>query len=181
MSKIGRKPIAIPKQVELVISNNKVKVKGPKGELYQEVKDRNISVKVENNTVYLTNAQPESAEARTNYGLYRSLINNMIKGVAEGFKKTLLLVGTGYRAKITGKQLEISVGFSHPVIVDVPSDIDCKVEEQTKIIISGIDKQKVGQFAANVRGIRPPEPYQGKGIRYENEKLKKKAGKSGKK
>ncbi|HOJ50024.1 MAG TPA: 50S ribosomal protein L6 [Spirochaetota bacterium] len=181
MSKIGRKPISIPKGVEVVISDNKVKVKGPKGELIEEIKNKDISIKTENNNIYLFNSSPDNSDSKMYYGLYRSLVNNMVKGVSNGFTKRLLLVGTGYRAKVTGQQLELSIGFSHPVLIDIPKGIECKVEEQTKIIISGIDKQKVGQFAANVRGIRPPEPYQGKGIRYEDEKLKKKAGKSGKK
>ncbi|HCL57325.1 MAG TPA: 50S ribosomal protein L6 [Spirochaetia bacterium] len=179
MSKIGRKPIVIPKGVQVTIEKDVVKVKGPKGELSQEIKGT-IKLKINESDLIVERGNEESQE-KAYHGLYRSLLANMITGTSTGFSKMLVLSGTGYRAALQGKKLSMTVGFSHPVEFEIPKDLECKVDDQTKITISGIDKQKVGQFAANIRIVKPAEPYQGKGIRYSDEKVRRKAGKTGKK
>lgn len=179
MSKIGAKPISVPSGVQVEIKGTVVNVKGPKGALSQETHGR-VNIELKDNQLQIGRAGDENKQNKAYHGLYWSLINNMIIGTSTGFTKNLVLNGTGYRAKLSGKKLELSLGFSHPVEVEVPEGIECSMDGQTKILIGGIDKQQVGQFSANVRKIRPPEPYKGKGVRYENEHVRRKAGKSGK-
>ena len=180
MSRIGKLPIKIPAGVQVTIAeDNTVTVKGPKGTLSQQVKG-GIAIKEENGFLVLTRPT-DSKPHKAMHGLYRSLVHNMVVGVTEGFQKTLLLVGTGYRAQADGgKKLTINIGFSHPVLLDAPENITFETPEQTKIDIKGIDKQQVGNLAADIRAIRKPEPYLGKGIKYENEFVRRKEGKTGK-
>ncbi len=177
MSRVGKAPITLPSGVEVKVSGRIVEVKGPKGSLTQDI-DPAIHVSVENGTVNLGRDNDERS-SRALHGLYRSLINNMVIGVSDGYSKELTAVGVGYRAALKGKNLELQVGFSHPVNVEAPDGIIFEVPEPTKIIVSGIDKQMVGQVAANIRAVRPPEPYKGKGIRYVDEYVRRKAGKAG--
>ncbi|GMQ98264.1 MAG: 50S ribosomal protein L6 [Acidimicrobiia bacterium] len=177
MSRVGKTPITIPSGVDVKVSGRIVEVKGSKGSLTQEV-DPAIHVSVDDGKVNLVRDDDERS-SRALHGLYRSLINNMVIGVSEGYSKELTAVGVGYRAALKGKSLELQVGFSHPVNVDAPEGITLEVPEPTRIIVSGIDKQMVGQVAANIRAIRPPEPYKGKGIRYVDEHVRRKAGKAG--
>ncbi len=180
MSRIGRLPITVPAGVTVTIAaDNTVTVKGPKGELNQKI-NKDITVKKEGANV-IVERKNDSKEQRAMHGLYRSLINNMVVGVTAGFQKSLELVGVGYRAKAEGKKLEINIGFSHPVIIDAPANIAFATPAPTKIVVTGIDKQQVGAIAADIRAIRKPEPYHGKGIRYENENVRRKEGKTGKK
>ena len=182
MSRIGRLPIAVPAGVTVTIDeNNLVTVKGPKGTLTQQV-NKNITVKQEGAEILVTRPD-DKKENRAMHGLYRALIANMVKGVTEGFAVTLEMVGTGYRAAAeeNGKKLNINIGFSHPVVIDAPENITFETPVQTKMVIKGIDKQQVGNLAADIRAIRKPEPYLGKGIKYENEVIRRKEGKSGKK
>ena len=182
MSRIGRLPIAVPAGVTVTIDeNNLVTVKGPKGTLTQQV-NKDITVKQEGAEILVTRPS-DKKEHRAMHGLYRALIANMVKGVTEGFAVTLEMVGTGYRAAAedNGKKLNINIGFSHPVIIDAPENITFETPVQTKMVIKGIDKQQVGNLAADIRAIRKPEPYLGKGIKYENEVIRRKEGKSGKK
>ena len=181
MSRIGRLPIAVPAGVTVTIDeNNLVTVKGPKGTLTQLV-NKNITVKQEGAEILVTRPD-DKKENRAMHGLYRALIANMVKGVTEGFAVTLEMVGTGYRAAAedNGKKLNINIGFSHPVIIDAPENITFETPVQTKMVIKGIDKQQVGNLAADIRAIRKPEPYLGKGIKYENEVIRRKEGKTGK-
>ena len=181
MSRIGRLPIAIPAGVTVTIdSNNLVTVKGPKGTLTQQV-NADITVKQEGAEI-LVSRPSDKKEHRAMHGLYRALIANMVKGVTEGFAVTLEMVGTGYRAAAeeNGKKLNINIGFSHPVILDAPDTITFETPAQTKIVVKGIDKQQVGNLAADIRAIRKPEPYLGKGIKYEDEVIRRKEGKTGK-
>ena len=180
MSRIGRHPIAVPAGVTVTIDDeNKVVVKGPKGQLEQAV-NKNISVEIKDGHVHVTRPNDEK-ENRAMHGLYRALIANMVTGVTTGFKKTLNLVGTGYRAEAKGRTLTINVGSSHPVVLDAPEHIEFATPNQTTIEISGIDKQQVGNLAADIRAIRKPEPYKGKGIKYDYEVVRRKEGKTGKK
>ena len=182
MSRIGRLPIAIPAGVTVTIdSTNLVTVKGPKGTLTQQV-NADITVKQEGAEILVTRPS-DKKEHRAMHGLYRALIANMVKGVTEGFAVTLEMVGTGYRAAAeeNGKKLNINVGFSHPVIIDAPETVSFETPIQTKIVVKGIDKQQVGNLAADIRSLRKPEPYLGKGIKYEGEVIRRKEGKSGKK
>jgi large subunit ribosomal protein L6 len=178
MSRIGRLPIDIPAGVTVSIDGSQVAVKGPKGELSLNVASP-IEVKVEENQVLVTRPDDER-ESRALHGLTRTLISNNIIGVTTGYTKDLEVVGTGYRVMAKGSDLEFALGFSHPVNVPAPEGITFKVEGQNKISIQGIDKQLVGETAANIRKIRPPEPYKGKGIRYAGEQVRRKAGKAGK-
>ena len=177
MSRIGRKAIALPKGVEVTIDGQHVAVKGAKGTLEMNVMP-NISVKVEDGQIHVDRASEEKA-VRAAHGMTRALINNMDCGVTDGFSKTLEIVGVGYRAQMQGKNLQLTLGFSHPVDVTPPEGIEFACESPIKIIVRGIDKQLVGQVASNVRGYRPPEPYKGKGIRYAGEYVIRKAGKAG--
>lgn len=180
MSRIGRLPIPVPAGVTVTIdAENVVTVKGPKGELSQKV-NKDIKVEQVGNEVLVTRPS-DSKPHRSMHGLYRSLINNMVVGVTKGFEKVLLIEGVGYRASVEGGKLNLALGYSHPVIVDAPAGISFETPAATKIVIKGIDKQAVGAIAADIRILRKPEPYHGKGIRYENEVIRRKEGKAGKK
>ena len=178
MSRIGRAPVAIPAGVEVnVADNNVVTVKGPKGTLTQQFNE-NLTITVEGNVI--TVARPNDLkENRALHGLTRSLINNMVVGVTEGFKKTLEVNGVGYRVALEGNKLVMNLGFSHQVIMEAPAGITVEVPNPNLIIVSGYDKQLVGQFAANIREKRLPEPYKGKGIKYSDEVIRRKVGKTG--
>ncbi len=178
MSRVGANPIAIPKGVELKIDGSQVSVKGPKGEL-SWVFQSDISFKQENDQIIVSRPSDQSRH-KAMHGLSRTLLANMVVGVTEGFSKTLEMHGVGYRAQMQGKDLEVSVGYSHPVKVSPPEGVEFEVDGTSKIIVKGSDKQAVGQAAADVRKIRKPEPYKGKGIRYEGEYVRRKAGKAGK-
>jgi large subunit ribosomal protein L6 len=178
MSRIGRMPINVPTGVNVGYSARVVTVKGPKGELTLECAEP-IDVKVDGALVSVTRPNDDKRSKQL-HGLTRTLIANMVLGVTAGFSKSLDIVGVGYRAQAQGKKLNIAVGYSHPVVIEPPAGIDIKVEGTNKIVISGADKQMVGQLAAQIRSIRPPEPYKGKGIRYEGERVRRKLGKAGK-
>jgi large subunit ribosomal protein L6 len=178
MSRIGKLPIELPAGVSVTVAGQAVTVKGPKGELDLTVAEP-IRVAVEENTVLVTRPNDEST-SKALHGLTRTLIANNVHGVSQGFSKALEIVGTGYRAAAKGSSIELALGFSHPVVVNPPAGITLTVEGNTKIVVSGIDKQAVGEVAANIRKIRKPEPYKGKGVRYEGERVRRKAGKSGK-
>lgn len=178
MSRIGRKPITIPAGVEVKVNGNEVTVKGPKGTLTQAFKDR-ITVKVEGSEI-LVSRPTDDKEDRALHGLTRTLISNMVVGVTEGFKKELEVNGVGYRVQKQGKNLVMNLGYSHQVIVPEVDGITIDVPGPNAIVISGADKQQVGQFAAEVREKRPPEPYKGKGIKYAGEHIRRKEGKAGK-
>lgn len=178
MSRIGRKSILIPDGVTVATDGQAVSVKGPKGELALTVA-KPITVKVEDGHVFVSRPNDER-DSRSLHGLTRTLINNQIIGVTVGFSKGLEIVGTGYRAAQKGTSVEFALGFSHPVIVEPPVGIVLTVESVNKLTVSGIDKQAVGEVAANIRKIRKPEPYKGKGVRYAGEIVRRKAGKSGK-
>ena len=178
MSRIGRKPIVIPAGVEVKIDGSNVTVKGPKGTLNSHINPI-ITAKGENGEVVVTRPNDEK-EARSLHGLTRTLISNMVEGVTNGYKKELEIQGVGYRASKQGKDLVMNLGYSHPVVVSETDGITIEVPDPLKIVINGIDKQRVGQFAAEVREKRPPEPYKGKGIRYVGEYVAHKEGKAGK-
>jgi len=179
MSRIGKKPIDIPQGVEVKIEGQTVIAKGPQGEEKVEVRPE-IAVKIENNQVILSKVG-ESRETDALYGLSRTLVANAVQGVKEGFVKNLEIQGVGYRAAMEGKNLNLSLGYSHPVIVEPPAGITISVEANTKITVKGSNKQTVGDVAAYIRGKRPPDVYKGKGVRYEGEYVRRKAGKAGKK
>lgn len=176
MSRIGRKPVEIKKGVTVEIKDGTIKVKGPKGELTQTY-DTRINIKVENDQVILTRDSNDK-RVRALHGLYRALIQNMIDGVSEGYTKKLEIIGVGYRAELKGRGLQLALGYSHPIFFIPPKDVKIEVPAPTNIVVSGIDKQLVGQVAAKIRSFRPPEPYKGKGIRYEGEQIIRKAGKT---
>lgn len=178
MSRIGRKPINIPAGVEVKFDNGVITVKGPKGTLTQNVHP-NMAVEIDGAVIEVKRPNDDK-ENRALHGLTRSLIANMVTGVTDGYKKELEIQGVGYRAQKQGKQLVLNIGYSHQVIMEDTADITIEVPDPNKIIINGIDKQKVGQFAAEVREKRPPEPYKGKGIRYVGEYVRRKEGKAGK-
>ena len=178
MSRIGRAPITVPAGVEVKVDGQHVSVKGPKGALEMNVAPT-MKVEVEAGVVHVTRPNDDKMN-RSLHGLTRTLINNMIVGVSEGFSKTLEVNGVGYRASKEGKNLVLNVGYSHQVIMPETEDIQIDVPNPNQIIVKGIDKQKVGQFAAEVRGKRPPEPYKGKGIKYVDEHIRRKEGKAGK-
>lgn len=178
MSRIGKKPVVIPAGVEVKLDGNTVTVKGAKATLTQTVNPA-ITVEVEGNEVLLSRPN-DAKENRSLHGLYRALINNMVVGVSEGFKKELDVNGVGYRAAVNGKKLVLTVGYSHPVEMDIPEGLTVECPNPNKIVVSGADKQQVGQYAAEVRKKRPPEPYKGKGIKYADEHIRRKEGKAGK-
>src|SRR5829696_1660369 len=175
MSRIGKQPIPVPDGVEISIEPELVRVKGPKGELQERV-SRQIGVAQENGEVVVSRST-NRGEHRALHGLTRSLIANMVEGVTNGFEKRLEIQGVGYRAALRGQALELSVGFSHAVVVEPRAGITFEVPTPTEVIVKGIDKQQVGQTAAEVRSVRPPEPYKGKGIRYQGEYVRRKVGK----
>jgi large subunit ribosomal protein L6 len=177
MSRIGNKPVVIDDKVELKIEKNLIKVKGPKGELATEIVDERTKFEVIENELVFSRSS-DSPEVRSLHGLYRSLVANDIQGVLEGYSKTLVLQGVGHRASLKGNDIEILCGFSHPVVFEKVEGITFEVPDQNTIIVSGIDKALVGQVTANIRAIKPPEPYKGKGIRYKDEYVRRKAGKA---
>lgn len=178
MSRIGNKLVEIPAGVTVTQDGNTIVVKGPKGELTQTFSDL-ITINIEDNVVTFTRPNEEKF-TKSLHGTVRALFNNMVVGVSEGFKKELDLVGVGYRAQLQGKKLVLNVGYSHPVEFTPEEDVLVEVPSNTKIVISGVNKEKVGALAANVRGVRPPEPYKGKGIKYVDEIIRRKEGKTGK-
>lgn len=177
MSRIGKLPIAIPDGVQVSVDDRTVRVKGPKGELSHRVPAQ-ISAALEDGHLVVARRN-ESRQSRALHGLNRSLIANMVEGVVSGFDKTLDIIGVGYRAELKGRNLTLSLGYSHPVIFQAPPDVDLEVTGGTRITVRGIDKQLVGQVAAVIRSFKKPEPYKGKGIRYEDEQVRRKAGKTG--
>jgi large subunit ribosomal protein L6 len=179
MSRIGRKSIPVPAGVDVTITGQTVKVKGPKGELSHTVSEP-ITVEQDGNELHV-NRPNDERKAKELHGLSRTLVANMIIGVTEGYRKVLEINGTGYRVTAKGKDLEFALGFSHPVNIVAPDGISFSVERPTQFTVAGIDKQLVGEVAANIRKIRPPEPYKGKGIKYQGEVIRRKAGKAGKK
>lgn len=178
MSRVGKLPITVPKNVNVTLSEETCKVKGPHGELSQLI-PKEISVAVSDDQVIVTTKE-ETRKARQKHGLVRSLVNNMIIGVSEKFEKKMQMIGVGYRAQVQGKKLTLLVGYSHPVEFEIPDDIEVAVEANTNLTIKGANKAKVGLLASQIRATRPPEPYKGKGIRYVDEVVLRKAGKSGK-
>lgn len=178
MSRIGYKPIEIPAGVEIKFNDGLVEVKGPKGNLSQVV-GSGFVLNTEDNQVVLERPS-DSKQDRSLHGLYRRLIENMVVGVTEGYSKKLEIIGTGYRAQKQGNKLNLSLGFSHPLILEDPEGITTEVPTEREIIISGIDKQKVGNYTAKIRAYRPPEPYKGKGVKYSDEYVRRKVGKTGK-
>ena len=177
MSRIGKKPVPIPSNVTVSVDGQTVKVKGPKGELTREVRPE-ITVRIEGGEILLERQQ-ETTQHRAFHGLTRALIANMVTGVTEGYRKQLEIVGVGYRAEKKGNTLVLTVGYSHQVQYPEPAGVTLSTQSPTVVIIEGIDKQKVGQVAAELRAVRPPEPYKGKGIRYQGEQVRRKAGKAG--
>lgn len=178
MSRIGRKPIPVPAGVDVKIDGATVTVKGPKGELSHTLAEP-ITVRLDDGTLYVERPDDER-RSRALHGLTRTLVNNLVVGVTDGYKKSLEIHGTGYRVTAKGSDLEFALGFSHPVVVTPPAGITFSVERPTQLTVSGINKQQVGEVAANIRKIRPPEPYKGKGVRYLGETIRRKAGKAGK-
>ena len=179
MSRIGKAPITVPSGVDVTISGRTVSVRGPKGTLSRDIPG-DIVVRQEDNTIYVERPNDERTN-RSLHGLSRTLISNMVIGVTDGFSKELEIVGVGYRAEAQGQNLRLALGFSHPVNVPAPEGITFEIPAQTRVIVKGIDKELVGQVAANIRAIRKPEPYKGKGVRYLGEHIVRKAGKTGKK
>lgn len=178
MSRVGKKVIEIPNDVTVSIDNNTVTVKGPKGELSKTLSER-MTYKQEDNALEVIRST-DSQEDRTVHGTTRALINNMVLGVSQGFSKSLELVGVGYRAQMQGENLVLNVGYSHPVEIKAEDGISFSVEKNTNVTVSGISKELVGATASNIRSVRPPEPYKGKGIRYKDEYVRRKEGKTGK-
>ncbi len=175
LSRVGKQPVALPKGVEISIDGMHVRVKGPKGVLERDF----VGVAFERtDSEIVVHPDGDSRQARAMHGLGRALLNNMVTGVSEGYKRELDVVGVGFRCELMDRTLRLQVGFSHPVMYLLPDGIDAEVEKQTHLILTGIDKEVLGQAAASIRGVRPPEPYKGKGIRYTNEKIRMKAGKS---
>ncbi|WP_419780432.1 50S ribosomal protein L6 [Maridesulfovibrio sp.] len=178
MSRIGKKPVEIPSGVEVTVGADVVSVKGPKGTITTPVHPM-VSFTIADNAVEVKRSG-DSRQERAQHGLHRSLLANCIEGVSKGFSKTLEVVGVGYKVNVQGKMIVLNVGFSHPVNYELPAGIEANAEGNTKLTISGVDKQLVGEVAAQLRRVRPPEPYKGKGIKYIDEQIRRKAGKSGK-
>ena len=176
MSRIGKQPITIPAKVKVDVRGSKVFVEGPKGKLDMEI-PRRTSLKIENSIV-LVSRDGDDAEARALHGLSRALLNNLVKGVSEGYSKKLEINGVGFKAAVQGKTVNMSLGYSHPINYDIPDQIKVTVEENTKITIEGPSKQVVGQVAAELRSFYPPEPYKGKGVKYSDERVERKEGKT---
>jgi large subunit ribosomal protein L6 len=177
MSRIGKKPIAVPKGVTVKADATGVEVKGPKGQMKQPLPP-GITAAVEDGHI-VTKKTSEDPQLRKFHGLARSLVNNAVLGVTDGWKKELDIVGVGYRAEMKGQQIHLALGYSHPIVFDVPKGIEVAIDKQTHIVVTGVDRQLVGQVAAELRRMRKPDPYQQKGVRYTGERLKKKAGKTG--
>ncbi len=176
MSRIGKKPIEIPSKVKVAVDGRKVHVEGPKGKLNLDL-PLSVEAVVTGNSISV-HSQDEGRDSKAKHGLVRSLINNMVQGVSEGFQKKLEIQGVGFKAAMQGKNLNLSLGFSHPILFPIPPDIKVQVIENTQIQIDGPDKQKVGEVAASIRRFYPPEPYKGKGVRYVGEKVRRKEGKT---
>ena len=177
MSKLGKLPVAIPAGVTVTVANGLISVKGPKGELKQSFHDE-IEIKIEGSEVLLT-TKNDAKQTNAYHGLYRSLINNMVKGVTDGFTKTLVITGVGYRAEVKGKELVMNLGYSSDYIAIIPDGLTVVATPDGKLTVTGIDKQLVGEFCSQIRKLRKPEPYKGKGIRYETEVIRRKVGKTG--
>lgn len=177
MSRIGKLPVAVPAGVKITAASGLITVEGPKGKLTQDYNDL-VEIKIENNHVVVSRVN-DTKPARSAHGLYRSLISNMVTGVTTGYTKTLIINGVGFRAEVQGKLLVLNLGYSNDFIAGIPENLTVTADNQGKIIISGIDKQAVGEYAAEIRKIRKPDPYKGKGIRYDNEIIRRKVGKSG--
>jgi large subunit ribosomal protein L6 len=176
MSRIGRQPVAVPDKVDVSLKGQHVRVKGPKGELELDVHPQ-MSVALEDGELRVTRPSDQPQD-RALHGLTRALLANMVEGVTDGFSRTLEIQGVGYRAELKGNSLHLALGYSHPVVYDAPAGVEIEVPNQTTIVVRGADKQAVGQAAAVIRGFRPPEPYKGKGIRYQGEQVRRKAGKT---
>lgn len=179
MSRIGKAPIEIPSKVDVTVDGNTVTVKGPLGQMTRTFRPE-VDVVRDGNVLQVVRKK-ENRQSRSLHGLSRTLLNNMVVGVSQGFSKNLEMVGVGYRAQVQGRKLVMQLGFSHPVEIDPPQGIEISVEANTKITVKGYDKQLVGDVAADIRSYRKPEPYKGKGVRYQGERVRRKAGKSGKK
>ncbi len=179
MSRVGKKPIPIPKEVKVVLKDGGVMVKGPKGELSRMMPPQ-LSVQVDANQVTI-HPQDNSQKVKALFGLFRTLVANMVKGVSEGFERVLEIQGVGYRAEVQDNQLVLNLGYSHPVPFQLPEGISALVERQTRVVLRGIDRDLLGLTAARIRRFRPPEPYKGKGIKYQEEKIRRKVGKTGSK
>jgi large subunit ribosomal protein L6 len=177
MSRVGKAPIAIPDGVKVDVGKSSFTVEGPKGKLSQQYRPE-VSIAVEDGQV-IVSRKNESKRAKSMHGLYRNLLNNMVIGVTRGFSKSLLINGVGYRAEAKGDVLTLNLGYSNPVEYPIPEDLTVTTDGPTKITISGIDKARVGQVSAEIRSVRPPEPYKGKGVRYEDEQVRRKVGKAG--
>ena len=177
MSRIGQKPIEIPSGVKIELNNNVMNVEGPKGKLSQNYSNE-VKIDIDNNLAVVTRLN-ESKRAKGMHGLYRNLLNNMVIGVSQGFTRNLQIIGVGYKAEVKGSNLILHLGFAHPVEYAIPKDIQVSIDANTKISVTGINKQKIGQMCAEIRAYKPPEPYKGKGIRYEDEVVRKKVGKTG--
>lgn len=178
MSRIGNKVVFLPQGVEVKQNGNEITVKGPKGELTRTFSE-DIKMNIEGNEVTFTRPN-DSKEMKTIHGTTRAIFHNMVVGVSEGFQKALELIGVGYRAQLQGSKLVLNVGYSHPVEITAPAGITFEVPSNTQVVVKGISKEAVGEIAANIRGVRPPEPYKGKGIRYVGEYVRRKEGKTGK-
>lgn len=176
MSRIGKRPIPRPDKVEVTLDGGQIKVKGPLGELSRSTHPK-VTVDIAQDEIRVSPVD-DSREARSLHGLYRVLIDNMVTGVTKGFERTMEIVGVGYRGELNGRVAVLNLGYSRPINFELPEGIDAKIEK-TKIVLSGIDKEKLGLTAARIRGLRPPEPYKGKGIKYAEEQIKRKAGKAG--
>ena len=180
MSRIGKSPVTIPSGVEVKVDGTNVSVKGPKGQLSQEI-DSCVTINIDGSEITFNRAS-DAPDHRSKHGLYRALIQNMVVGVSEGYKKELEVIGVGYRATATGQQLELALGYSHPIIIELPNEIKVSAETQKGkapiVSLETYDKQLLGQVAAKIRSLRKPEPYKGKGIRYTGEEVRRKAGKS---
>jgi large subunit ribosomal protein L6 len=179
MSRIGKAPILLPDKVEVSINGQEVSVKGPLGSLTRTFRPE-VKITLSDKQLLVTRVN-ETREARSLHGLSRTLLNNMVVGVSQGFTKNLEIIGVGYRAQMQGKVLTLQLGYSHPVTLEPPAGVEIVVEANTKLAVKGIDKQAVGDIASHIRGFRPPEPYKGKGIRYLGERVRRKVGKAGKK
>jgi large subunit ribosomal protein L6 len=179
MSRIGKLPVTVPSGVDVKVDDGEVRVKGPKGELHQHILVQIVAVRIEDGKV-LVERKGDAKSHRAAHGLTRTLIANMVEGVSKGFRKSLEIQGVGYRAAKSGEKLNLTLGYSHPVVYEAPKGIALSVEGTNKIHVDGIDKQQVGQVAAEIRALREPEPYKGKGVRYDGEYVRKKLGKAGK-
>ncbi len=176
MSRIGKRPVAVSKGIKIDKKDGKIKISGPKGELSAAMPS-SIAIDIKENEIVLTRSSDVKLQ-KALHGTWRALISNMVKGVSEGFQRKLEIVGVGYKAELKGKKLQLALGYSHPILFEPPAGIKVEVPQPTNMIVSGIDKQLVGQVAAKLRSFRPPEPYKGKGVKYEGEYIRRKAGKA---